>query len=73
MPKRESIEVVVGHPIACPQVDSPTQAQIDEYHLRYITALKQLYELHRRRGAGCAVSWGARPPPRPSRCNPSLN
>jgi hypothetical protein len=48
MPKRESIEVVFGHPITCPQADSPTQAQIDEYHLRYVTALKDLYELHRR-------------------------
>mmetsp|Transcript_3187 Transcript_3187/g.7387 ORF Transcript_3187/g.7387 Transcript_3187/m.7387 type:complete len:502 (+) Transcript_3187:132-1637(+) len=48
MPKRESIEVVVGHPIPCPLTAEPTQAQIDEYHLIYITALKELYELHRR-------------------------
>lgn len=48
MPKRESIEVVVGHPISCPKTPSPTQAQIDEYHARYVTALKDLYDTHRR-------------------------
>ena len=48
MPLRESIEVVVGHPITCPQTAEPTQLQIDEYHLRYVTALKELYDTHRR-------------------------
>ena len=48
MPKRESIEVVVGHPIPCPKNPEPTQAQIDEYHTRYVTALKDLYDTHRR-------------------------
>ena len=48
MPKRESIEVVVGHPIPCPKVEEPTQVQIDEYHRRYVAALKDLYETHRR-------------------------
>jgi len=48
LPKRESIEVVVGAPIACPKVSDPTSAQIDEYHARYVAALRDLYETHRR-------------------------
>ena len=48
MPKRESIEVVVGHPIPCPKTAEPTQKQIDDYHTRYVTALKDLYDTHRR-------------------------
>jgi hypothetical protein len=42
------IVVVVGHPIPCPKTAEPTQAQIDEYHHRYVTALKDLYDTHRR-------------------------
>ena len=48
LPKRESIEVVVGAPIACPKTHDPTSAQIDEYHARYVAALRDLYETHRR-------------------------
>jgi hypothetical protein len=48
LPKRESIEVVVGAPIACPKTSDPTSAQIDEYHARYVAALRDLYETHRR-------------------------
>jgi 2-acylglycerol O-acyltransferase 2 len=40
--------VVVGAPIACPKVSDPTSAQIDEYHARYVAALRDLYETHRR-------------------------
>ena len=48
MPKRESIEVVVGRPIPCPKVAEPTLRQVDEYHAKYIAALKDLYDTHRR-------------------------
>ena len=48
MPKRESIEVVVGHPIKCPKMAEPSVKQIDEYHQKYISALKELYDTHRR-------------------------
>ena len=48
MPKRESIEVVVGAPIPCPRAEKPSQEQIDEYHAKYVNALKELYETHRR-------------------------
>jgi hypothetical protein len=48
MPKRESIEVVVGAPIRVPKIADPTNAQIDEYHALYVSALKDLYDTHRR-------------------------
>ena len=48
LPKRESIEVVVGGPIHCPKTPSPTSEQVDAYHARYTKALKELYDLHRR-------------------------
>ena len=48
MPKRESIEVVVGHPIPCPKIAEPTLRQIDEYHALYLSSLKELYDTHRR-------------------------
>lgn len=48
LPKREPIEVVVGHPIAVPRMASPSTEIIDEYHKKYCDALKDLYETHRR-------------------------
>jgi hypothetical protein len=48
MPKRESIEVVVGNPIPCPKIAEPTLRQIDEYHSLYLSSLKELYDTHRR-------------------------
>jgi 2-acylglycerol O-acyltransferase 2 len=48
MPKRESIEVVVGAPIKCPRTEEPTIRQIDEYHALYVAALRDLYDTHRR-------------------------
>ena len=48
MPKRESIEVVFGHPIPCPKIAEPTLRQIDEYHALYLSSLKELYDTHRR-------------------------
>tara|TARA_B110000977_G_C11090354_1_gene496597 strand:- start:213 stop:1340 length:1128 start_codon:yes stop_codon:yes gene_type:complete len=48
MPKRESIEVVIGAPIACPKTDQPSIKQIDEYHALYVAALRELYDTHRR-------------------------
>lgn len=37
----------MGAPIECPHVANPSQEQIDEYHDRYTTALKQLFEDHK--------------------------
>ncbi|EDQ88945.1 uncharacterized protein MONBRDRAFT_25681 [Monosiga brevicollis MX1] len=46
-PKRCDITVVVGCPIACPQVEEPSKEMIQEYLDKYIEGLKQLYEENR--------------------------
>ena len=30
-----------------PKVPSPTDAQVDEYHARYVAALRKLYDAHK--------------------------
>ncbi len=37
----------VGKPIPVPKVENPTQELIDEYHAKFVEALKSLFEEHK--------------------------
>jgi len=46
-PKRVPLLIAIGDPIACPQVENPTQVQIDEYHERLLKGYSDLFEKHK--------------------------
>jgi hypothetical protein len=43
LPYQNPVHVVVGRAIDLPQVEEPTQEQIDLYHGKYVESLIQLY------------------------------
>ncbi|XP_048044092.1 2-acylglycerol O-acyltransferase 3b isoform X1 [Megalobrama amblycephala] len=47
LPFRRPVTTVVGHPITVPQVDSPSQEQVDHYHSLYMKALSELFHRHK--------------------------
>jgi 2-acylglycerol O-acyltransferase 2 len=51
MPHRASLNVVVGSPIDCPCEAKPSDEMINEYHDRYLQALKALWDDHKDRYA----------------------
>lgn len=52
-PKRVPVTVCLGQPIHCPQVDNPSQPQIDHYHAQLLDSYKELFETHKE-----AYGWG---------------
>lgn len=52
-PKRVPVAVVLGEPVTCPQMDAPTQADIDLYHAKLLQAYTTLFEQHKH-----AYGWG---------------
>ena len=42
LPRRVKLVHCVGDPIPVPQIEEPTEAQIDEYHKRYVDGLQQV-------------------------------
>jgi 2-acylglycerol O-acyltransferase 2 len=51
LPQRKPIVSIVGVPIELPQVDSPSQEQIDFYHSQYMDGVKQIFDAHKQRYA----------------------
>uniref|UniRef100_A0A671NVL2 Acyltransferase n=1 Tax=Sinocyclocheilus anshuiensis TaxID=1608454 RepID=A0A671NVL2_9TELE len=47
LPYRHPVTTVVGRPIIVPQVDSPSQEQVDHYHSLYMKALSELFHRHK--------------------------
>lgn len=47
VPKRYPITLVIGEPILCEQINSPTQQQIDDLHSLYRQRLIDLFEMHK--------------------------
>lgn len=41
------LSLSVGRPITVPQVDSPSQEQVDYYHSLYMKALSELFHEHK--------------------------
>lgn len=41
------LTTVIGQPIQLPQVDSPTDQQVDEYHKIYISSVQTLFEKYK--------------------------
>ncbi len=44
IPYRKPITVVVGKPVNVPKIEFPTVEDINEYHDKYVAALKDLYD-----------------------------
>ena len=50
LPRDRPLHIVVGKPLLPPAggvLSQPTEAQIDEHHRKYITALTELYDRHK--------------------------
>jgi 2-acylglycerol O-acyltransferase 2 len=47
LPFRRPLTTVVGAPIECPKVAFPTEDLVLEYQRKYLTALQDLYDLHK--------------------------
>lgn len=43
LPHRRPIVVVVGQPLEVPKIPHPTHAEVDEWHGKYVEALKELF------------------------------
>eukprot|EP01064_Diplonema_japonicum_P026903 TRINITY_DN3850_c0_g2_i1.p1 TRINITY_DN3850_c0_g2~~TRINITY_DN3850_c0_g2_i1.p1 ORF type:complete len:1333 (+),score=253.11 TRINITY_DN3850_c0_g2_i1:41-4039(+) len=48
VPRRRKVTLVVGRPIPVTRIEQPTQAEIDAVHLQYYTALKDMFERHKK-------------------------
>eukprot|EP00403_Amphidinium_massartii_P048890 CAMPEP_0178461992 /NCGR_PEP_ID=MMETSP0689_2-20121128/49598_1 /TAXON_ID=160604 /ORGANISM="Amphidinium massartii, Strain CS-259" /LENGTH=241 /DNA_ID=CAMNT_0020088851 /DNA_START=311 /DNA_END=1035 /DNA_ORIENTATION=- len=46
---KTKLVVVIGKVLKVERVESPTQAQVDELHAKYVNALRELFERHRGR------------------------
>lgn len=44
LPHRRPIVVVVGAPLEVPKIEKPTPQQVDEWHAKYVEALKKLFD-----------------------------
>lgn len=44
VPYRRPVYTVVGNPIDCPQLSSPTESDVIEYHKRYLEGVQKLYD-----------------------------
>jgi 2-acylglycerol O-acyltransferase 2 len=54
LPRRDlGLYHVVGKPIVLPKIEDPTQAQLDEYHAKYVQALRELFDRNKA-NFGCA-------------------
>mmetsp|Transcript_128357 Transcript_128357/g.256374 ORF Transcript_128357/g.256374 Transcript_128357/m.256374 type:complete len:317 (+) Transcript_128357:88-1038(+) len=47
VPFRAPLRPVVGAPLEMPHIPTPSQAEVDEHHARYMAALEQLFEKHK--------------------------
>mmetsp|Transcript_18548 Transcript_18548/g.29115 ORF Transcript_18548/g.29115 Transcript_18548/m.29115 type:complete len:136 (+) Transcript_18548:971-1378(+) len=46
-PQRVPLCVVLGEPIRCPQIEEPTQDDIDKYHSQLLKSYADLFENHK--------------------------
>ena len=47
LPKRKPLRTIVGVPIDCPKTSEPTDAQIDEYHSKYLNGLREIWDRYK--------------------------
>jgi len=52
-PRRVPVTVCLGEPVHCPQMDNPSQEQIDFYHNKLLNAYRDLFDTHKE-----AYGWG---------------
>jgi 2-acylglycerol O-acyltransferase 2 len=43
VPYQEQITMIIGSPIEVPHIASPTDAQVDEYHQKFVEAISEMY------------------------------
>ncbi len=46
LPRRVPLTTVTGPPLVLPKIASPTDGDVDEWHARYVSALKQLHDTY---------------------------
>ncbi|XP_074133566.1 acyl-CoA wax alcohol acyltransferase 2 isoform X1 [Sminthopsis crassicaudata] len=47
LPYRRPITTIVGEPLPVPKIENPSRDVVDEYHARYIKALRKLFDEHK--------------------------
>jgi hypothetical protein len=52
-PYRTPVAVCLGEPVQCPQIDEPTQEQVDLYHQKLLDSYQELFDKHK-----IAYGWG---------------
>jgi 2-acylglycerol O-acyltransferase 2 len=57
LPRDVPLKVVVGAPLAMPQIFAPTKEQVDLWHGKYMEAVQALYDKHRRPTDGDLEMW----------------
>lgn len=68
LPRREALHMVVGEPVPVPRVRTPTLAQVDALHAQFVTALRALFDRHKREcgyGQHKGLEVGPAPPTEP--------
>ena len=46
-PRRIAVAVCVGEPVRCPQIENPTQQDIDKYHAQLVKHYIELFDQHK--------------------------
>ena len=49
IPRDEKLLYVSGQPLGLPQIDDPTQADIDTWHAKYCAEVKRLFDRYKER------------------------
>ena len=48
MPRSERpLKIIAGKPIELPKIASPSTAEVQQHHARYVAGLQELYKAHR--------------------------
>jgi hypothetical protein len=46
-PRRLAVTVCLGEPVLCPQIDEPTNEEINKYHQQMLDSFKQVFDQHK--------------------------
>jgi len=47
LPRDNPLHIVVGVPLPLPKIESPSNSEIDKYHLMYIKHVEELFERYK--------------------------
>ena len=52
LPKKKKLHIVVGRTIILPKIDNPSKEEVLQWHEKYISELKRLYDEHKETAYG---------------------